>query len=209
MARRLSDPTIVSRQRCAARAKPSARSSSSDQPTPPFSSADGKLLDAVGTLAGNAIRNAQLVAELRGNEAHLRAVLDNVAEGILTADESFRVVSFNPAAERIFGFAAQDVIGADVRGLLDSLQPGETLGRRVNGQTFPALMTVAEMWLDRHLFIVQRPRHHRAQTGRGGAAAPGPARRADRLPNRSLLHDRLQQAILAPSATATRAWRCC
>ncbi len=31
----------------------------------PFSSADGKLLDAVGTLAANAIRNAQLLQELR------------------------------------------------------------------------------------------------------------------------------------------------
>jgi GAF domain-containing protein len=61
-----------------------ARPSSAD----PFSSADGKLLDAVGTLAANAIHNAQLNQELRANEAHLRAVLDNVAEGIVTVDEA-------------------------------------------------------------------------------------------------------------------------
>ncbi len=76
----------------------------------PFSSADGKLLDAVGTLAANAIRNAQLLQELRSNEAHLRAVLDNVAEGIVTVDEAHCITSFNPSAERLFGYAAVDVM---------------------------------------------------------------------------------------------------
>src|SRR5258708_12439064 len=75
-----------------------------------FSSADGKLLDAVGTLAANAIRNAQLLQELRANEAHLRAVLDNVAEGIVTVDEAHRISSFNPSADRLFATAPLAVI---------------------------------------------------------------------------------------------------
>src|SRR5258708_38151806 len=83
-----------------------------------FSSADIKLFDAVGTLAANAVRNAQLLQELRANETHLRAVLDNVAEGIVTVDEANRITSFNPSAERLFGYAAVDVIGSDGRLLL-------------------------------------------------------------------------------------------
>ena len=120
----------------------------------PFSSADGKLLDAVGTLAGNAIRNAQLVQELRSNEAHLRAVLDNVAEGIITVDDVRRIASFNPAAERIFGCGSADVIGHDVGLFLDNLNPGETIAHRTNGQLFPVDLSVGEMRLDnQHLLI--------------------------------------------------------
>src|SRR5258708_17372657 len=102
-----------------------------------FSSADGKLLDAVGTLAANAIRNAQLLQELRANETHLRAVLDNVAEGIVTVDEAHRIRSFNPCAERLFGYAAADVLGSDVPRLLGSLTAGETIAHGNHDHLFP------------------------------------------------------------------------
>jgi diguanylate cyclase (GGDEF)-like protein len=164
----------------------------------PFSSADGKLLDAVGTLAANAIRNAELLQELRSNEAHLRAVLDNVAEGIITVDETKRIASFNPAAERIFGYAALEVIGRDVRRLLDSLRPGETIGRRSGGQVFPADVSVGEMRLDDHHLLIFSVRditlRKRAESALEHQALHDAL---TDLPNRVLLHDRLQQAIRA------------
>src|SRR5260370_7290456 len=40
--------------------------------------------------------------------AHLRAVLDNVAEGIVTVDEAHRISSFNPSAERLFGYRSEE-----------------------------------------------------------------------------------------------------
>jgi diguanylate cyclase (GGDEF)-like protein len=164
----------------------------------PFSSADSKLLDAVGTLAANAIRNAQLLQELRANEAHLRAVLDNVAEGIVIVDESHRITSFNPSAERLFGYAAVDVIASDVRLLLDTLSPGETLAHRSRGRVFPVDLSVGEMRLDEqhlHIFSIRDiTARKRAEAALEHQALHDAL---TDLPNRVLLHDRLQQAIRA------------
>ena len=168
----------------------------------PFSSADGKLLDAVGTLAANAIRNAQLVQELRSNEAHLRAVLDNVAEGIMTVEDSHCIASFNPAAERIFGYPAAEVIGQDVRRFLDSLRTGETIGRRGNGQDFPADVSVGEMRLnERHLLIYSVRDITLRKRAEAALEHQALHDSLTDLPNRVLLHDRLQQAIRAAERT--------
>jgi diguanylate cyclase (GGDEF)-like protein len=165
---------------------------------PPFSSPDAKLLDAVGTLAGNAIRNAQLLHELRSNEAHLRAVLDNVAEGILTVDDAKCIASFNPAAERIFGYAANDVIGQPVRLLLDDLGSGETSGHRSDQREFPVDVSVSDMREGHEHLRIYSVRDITARK-RAEAALEHQALHDSLtdLPNRVLLHDRLQQAIRA------------
>ncbi|TME36181.1 MAG: EAL domain-containing protein [Chloroflexi bacterium] len=171
----------------------------------PFSSADGKLLDAVGTLAANAIRNAQLLQELRSNEAHLRAVLDNVAEGIITVDEANCIASFNPAAERIFGYAAADVIGGDVRTLLDSLNPGETIGRQSGDRRFAADVSVGTMRLehDQPLQIFSVRDITRRKEAEAALEHQALHDALTDLPNRVLLHDRLQQAIRAADRNTT------
>ena len=166
----------------------------------PFSSADGKLLDAVGTLAGNAIRNAQLVQELRSNEAHLRAVLDNVAEGIVTVDASHRIESFNPAAERIFGYAEAEVIGQDVRHFLDNLNGGETVAHRNGGHAFPIELSVGEMreeGRDEHLLIYSVRDITLRKQAEAALEHQALHDSLTDLPNRVLLHDRLKQAIRA------------
>jgi diguanylate cyclase (GGDEF)-like protein len=164
----------------------------------PFSSPDVKLLDAVGTLAGNAIRNAQLVQELRSNEAHLRAVLDNVAEGIIIVDDALRIASFNPAAERIFGYASQALIGRPISLLLDRPGSGETIGQRSDGRPLPVDVSISEMHEDDEHLLIYSVRDITARK-RAEAALEHQALHdaLTRLPNRVLLHDRLQQAILA------------
>jgi diguanylate cyclase (GGDEF)-like protein/PAS domain S-box-containing protein len=53
-------------------------------------------------------------------ERHLNAVLEHMADGIVTLDPKGRVLSINPAGEVIFGFMAGDIIGRD----FDLLVPG-------------------------------------------------------------------------------------
>ena len=44
----------------------------------------------------------------------IRAVVDNILDGIITIDERSVVRSVNPAVERIFGYGADDVVGRNV-----------------------------------------------------------------------------------------------
>ncbi len=81
--------------------------------------------DEIGTLA--ATLNTMLDA-VAASETRVRAVLDNVADGIVTLDAAGVVESFNPAAERIFGC-------------------GELVGRRRDGSSFPLELAVSEVEL--------------------------------------------------------------
>ncbi len=97
----------------------------------------------------------------------LFSVLDNVYEAILTINEQGMVQSYNRAAERIFGYVADEVIGQNVNMLMPSPYRDEHddylgrylkeriphvigIGRKVaglrkNGQTFPMRLSVTEV----------------------------------------------------------------
>lgn len=105
--------------------------------------------------------------QLREGEARLRAVVDTAAEGIIIIDEQGVVESFNPAAERIFGFARDEVEGRNVSmlmpapyrqehdGYLERYRSTsekkiigigrEVVGQRKGGNEFPLELAVAEM----------------------------------------------------------------
>ncbi len=62
-------------------------------------------------------RAEQAVAE---REARIRAILDTTVDGIITIDARGIIESFNLAAERIFGYAAGEVVGQNVSMLMPS-----------------------------------------------------------------------------------------
>src|SRR3954469_15406795 len=98
--------------------------------------------------------------------AELQALLDAAVDGIVVMDEQERITTFNPAAERLFGHRAADVIGREIALLMPEphrsahsgyvrryLETGERhiigIGRevealRANGETFPISLSVGE-----------------------------------------------------------------
>jgi len=107
--------------------------------------------------------------------ARTRAIVETAVDGIITIDARGIVQSFNPAAERLFGYPAAEVIGQNVRLLMPSpygeehdgylahyLSTGEkriigigreVVGRRKDGSVFEMLLAVSETVLrDGHLF---------------------------------------------------------
>ncbi len=57
-------------------------------------------------------------AALRDSESQLRATISSALDGIVIIDAGGRIVEFNPAAEKIFGYPRNAVIGRDMAGLI-------------------------------------------------------------------------------------------
>jgi PAS domain S-box-containing protein len=123
-----------------------------------------------------AVCSTELAA--RGNK--LQAVLDTVVDGIITINDHGVVETFNPAAERIFGYAAAEMIGQNVKMLIPEPYRSEhdgylehyratgeahiigigrdVRGQRKDGDTFPLRLAVSEMRLgsERHFTGIVR-----------------------------------------------------
>jgi two-component system sensor kinase FixL len=118
--------------------------------------------------SGKDITERQQTEEaLRRSEAEIRAVLETVVDGIITIDEKGIVLSFNPAAARIFGYPSDEIIGQNIAILMpepdhsqhDSylsnyLRSGEkkiigigreVIGKRKDGTSFPVYIAVSEV----------------------------------------------------------------
>jgi PAS domain S-box-containing protein len=63
-----------------------------------------------------ALKRAQ--TDLESREAHLRSILDTVPEAMIVMDESGTVTSFSAAAEQLFGYRGEDVLGRNVKMLM-------------------------------------------------------------------------------------------
>jgi two-component system, cell cycle sensor histidine kinase and response regulator CckA len=104
------------------------------------------------------------------SEAKAKSILETAVDGIVIISSRGIIESFNPAAERIFGWKAREVIGQNVSILMPQphrsrhdhyiqsyLRTGrnkiigigrETLAQRKDGSTFPIELAVSEVKLD-------------------------------------------------------------
>jgi diguanylate cyclase (GGDEF)-like protein/PAS domain S-box-containing protein len=129
---------------------------------------DGELLllETLADYAAVALETTRLFhAAVRGRadaeqrEARIRAVMDNVADGLLTFDQLGIVDSCNPAAERIFGTSAAAVTGQSIIRLLptasaETSQHHDVDGYRLDGTSLPVELAITEVQhTDAHRFI--------------------------------------------------------
>jgi PAS domain S-box-containing protein len=101
-------------------------------------------------------------ALLQDAQARTRAIVETVADGVLTLDDRGLIESFNAAACRIFGHSAEQAVGRHVSMFLpeltgdEYLMPGEGRGcegRHKDGTRFPAELAFGEARVDHHRII--------------------------------------------------------
>ncbi len=85
----------------------------------PMLASEGDAVGAVVTFR-DLTRQRALEMQLMEREARMSAVIEHVAEGIVSIDAEGRIESFNAAASRIFGYGPQEVIGKNVTILMPS-----------------------------------------------------------------------------------------
>ncbi|HYE03350.1 MAG TPA: PAS domain S-box protein [Phycisphaerales bacterium] len=88
-------------------------------------------------------------AGLRSSERRKRAILDSALDCVITMDQQGRVVEFNPAAERTFGYRREEAVGRTVAELVipPELRPShwEGLRRHIATGEGPVLGTRVEV----------------------------------------------------------------
>ena len=117
----------------------------------------------------------QRIQQSAAAEERMRSVVNHVVDGIITIDERGTITTFNPAAERIFGYAAQEVIGQNIKllmpepyhsehdGYLASYERTgqakiigigrEVVGRRKDGTTFPLDLAISTFSLGKDRYF--------------------------------------------------------
>lgn len=107
---------------------------------------------------------------IRSMQRRLQTILDNAAEGIITFDSEGTILSFNAAAEKLFGYSEQEVVKQDLclvipppaheqrqgylchfmRNQMQQLlgHEGEIIGRHKDGSRFPMAFKASRIILE-------------------------------------------------------------
>lgn len=118
----------------------------------------------------------QIELALKESAERIRAIVDNAVEGIIVINGACQIEEFNPAAEKIFGYQAAEVIGKDVSMLMPDPYRSEHAGyvshyletnssrligrdrdftgRRRDGSVFPLHISVSETSVQGHTLFV-------------------------------------------------------
>jgi PAS domain S-box-containing protein len=141
-------------------------------------------------LARYQIHRANAEQQIRLSEARFRAVTETASDAIVSADRGGTIRYFNPGAERVFGYTAEEAVGRPLTILMPERfhqahsagferylatrqatvvgQTMEMTGRRKNGVEFPIDLALASSEVDRDVFFtaIVRDITARAEAGR-------------------------------------------
>ena len=128
----------------------------------PLKDLSGEIIGVVSTSLDITDRK-RAEESLRESEARTRTIVDSAIDGIITIDERGIIHSLNPAAETIFGYSEEELIGQNISMLAAEpyrsahdryLANYLTTGERKNGQHFPMDLAVSEIHLgDERMFV--------------------------------------------------------
>ena len=76
-----------------------------------FSKLEIDLLKAFGFQLGMAVENSQLYDEMRGGKTYIENLVENAGDAIVSTDTQDQILSWNRAAEVIFGYSKEEIIG--------------------------------------------------------------------------------------------------
>src|SRR2546426_3188099 len=164
-------------------------------------------------------------AALQDSEARKSAIVQSALDCIVSIDHEGKILEFNPAAERVFGYSSAEVVGkalaeviippslreAHRQGLMRYLATGESciLGRRIemtamrsDGTEFPVELSITSLGAGSRPtftgFIRDITQRKAAEADIERLAFYDPL---TQLPNRRLLFERLQHAVAARART--------
>ncbi|MEM9439631.1 MAG: PAS domain S-box protein [Pseudomonadota bacterium] len=171
---------------------------------------------AKGNISKSQARSGSDENGAKERDALLQSIIETSPDGLITIDKNGLILSFNPAAETMFGYHADEVIGVNIKALMPSpyreehdgymeryLRTGERriigIGREVmaerkNGDVFPIELAVGEISL----------KHKRQFAGfiRDASARHAAERSVDELRNELLHVSRLSELGEMASALA-------
>ncbi|MFT5732901.1 MAG: PAS domain S-box-containing protein [Planctomycetota bacterium] len=126
-----------------------------------------EITERKGSEANLEAQVADRTVELQAHRVRMQSIVDTAVDAILAIDVRGNVSLFNPSAERMFGYRAEEVMGRNVNMLMPApygaehdgylenyVQTGvkkviglgrEVAGRRKDGTTFPVDLAVSEI----------------------------------------------------------------
>ena len=127
-----------------------------------------ELTRANARLEGEVAERKRAQELSRLNESRLQSLIETAAEGIITINQEGQILTFNPAAEVIFGYEARELVAQNVTILMPEPYSNkhdgylkkyietnvahvigsnrEAMGRRKDGGEFPLELSVSEFW---------------------------------------------------------------